>query len=171
MDWGRNWRYTYTLETGLTLLIVLDTLASETTMMEKIVFHGIVFAIIVRKDFHKEGISFVTDGDSLLEMGYMSHPKGYLVIPHAHPPFQRQTKGTQEVIFLKSGRMRVDFYSDLKVCVGSKELVTGDWIVLLAGGHGIELLEPSVLIEVKNGPYAGENDKIRFKPNKAEGDF
>ena len=62
--------------------------------------------------------------------------------------------------------MRVDFYSDVKVRLDSRELVGGDWIVLLAGGHGIELLEPSVLIEVKNGPYAGEEDKIRFKPNQ-----
>lgn len=104
-------------------------------MIEKIEHRGLLFAIIVRKDFHKEGISFVTDGAALLEMGYMSHPAGYLVIPHTHPPFQRQTRGTQEVIFLKSGRMRVDFYSDVKVRLDSRELVGGDWIVLLAGGH------------------------------------
>lgn len=135
-------------------------------MIEKFIHQNILLAIIVRKDFHKEGISFLTDGDSLLEMGYMSHPAGHIVTPHAHPPFLRQTHGTQEVIFLKIGKMRVDFYSDQKMCVGSRELVGGDWIVLLAGGHGIELLEPSVLIEVKNGPYAGEEDKIRFKPNQ-----
>ena len=135
-------------------------------MIEKFIHQNILLAIIVRKDFHKEGISFLTEGDSLLEMGYMSHPAGYVIIPHAHPPFLRQTHGTQEVIFLKSGKMRVDFYSDQKMCVGSRELVGGDWIVLLAGGHGIELLESSVLIEVKNGPYAGAEDKIRFKPNQ-----
>lgn len=137
-------------------------------MLEKIEHRGILFATIVRKDFHKEGITFVTDGADLLEMGYMSHPAGYLVIPHSHPPFQRQTRGTQEVIFVKSGRIRVDFYSDQKVRLDSRELVGGDWIILLAGGHGIELLEPSILIEVKNGPYACESDKIRFKPNEDE---
>jgi hypothetical protein len=137
-------------------------------MIEKIIHQNIILAIIICKDFHKEGISFLTDGASLLEMGYMSHPAGYIITPHAHPPFTRQTHGTQEVIFLKSGKMRVDFYSEQKMCVGSRELVGGDWIVLLAGGHGIELLEPSILIEVKNGPYAGEEDKIRFKPNKVK---
>lgn len=135
-------------------------------MIKKIQHQGVLFAIIVPKEFHEEGISFLTDGNSLLEMGYMSHPAGHVIIPHAHPPFPRQTYGTQEVIFLKSGRVRVDFYSDRNVRVDSRELVGGDWIVLLAGGHGIELLEPSVLIEVKNGPYAGEKDKIRFKPNQ-----
>jgi len=136
--------------------------------MENFVHNDITFAIIVRGDFHKEGITFLTDGSDLLEMGYMSHPAGYVVIPHSHPPFPRQTFGTQEVIFLKSGRMRVDFYSDKNATVGKCELKGGDWIILLAGGHGIEFLEPSILIEVKNGPYAGNNDKIRFFPNVNE---
>jgi hypothetical protein len=134
--------------------------------MEQFIHNGTIYALIVRNNFHKDGISFLTDGHGLLEMGYMSHPAGYIVVPHYHPPFLRQTQGTQEVIFLKSGSMRVDFYSDQNKCIGSRELAGGDWIVLLAGGHGIDLLEPSVLIEVKNGPYAGDKDKIRFKPNQ-----
>jgi len=139
--------------------------------VEKFIHNGETFAIIVRKEFHKEGITFVTDGNDLLEMGYMSHPMGYLVIPHKHPPFERQTFGTQEVIFLKSGKLRVNFYSDQNVEVGNCELVGGDWIVLLGGGHGIEFLEASVLIEVKNGPYAESKDKIRFKPNDDERNY
>ena len=137
--------------------------------MEKFIYNGEIFALIVRKEFHREGITFITDGNDLLEMGYMSHPMGYVVIPHKHPPFERQTLGTQEVIFLKSGKLRVNFYSDQNLEVGSCELVGGDWIVLLGGGHGIEFLEASVLIEVKNGPYAGSKDKIRFNPNQNEG--
>ena len=136
--------------------------------MEKFIHDGILYAILIPKDFHMDGVNFLTDGNGLLEMGYMSHPGGYKVIAHKHPPVLRQTSGTQEVIFLKEGKIRVDFYSDYEVCVGSRELVTGDWIVLLAGGHGMELLEPSVLIEVKNGPYAGDKDKVRFKVNQYE---
>lgn len=132
--------------------------------MEKFIYNDTLFAIIVRKDYHREGVSFITDGTGLLEMGYMSHNAGHTITPHKHRPYQRQTFGTQEVIFLKTGKMRVDFYSDRDICVGSRELIGGDWIILLAGGHGFEIIETSILIEVKNGPYAGEKDKIRFTP-------
>lgn len=131
--------------------------------MEKFIHDNTLFAIIVRNDFHREGVSFVTDGTGLLEMGYMSHPAGHNIIPHKHRPYPRQTLGTQEVLFIKVGRVRVNFYSDQDIRVGSCELVGGDWIILLAGGHGFEILEASVLIEVKNGPYAGDRDKIRIQ--------
>ena len=137
--------------------------------MEKFIHENILFAIIVRNDFHRDGVSFVTDGNGLLEMGYMSHPVGHSIKPHKHLPYPRQTLGTQEVLFLKSGKVRVDFYSDQDICVGCRELVAGDWIILLDGGHGFEILEASVLFEVKNGPYAGDKDKIRFQPIQSEG--
>ena len=60
--------------------------------------------------------------------------------------------------------MRIDIYSDDNIRIGSRELVGGDWIMLLDGGHGFEILEPSVLFEVKQGPYAGDKDKLRFEP-------
>ena len=132
--------------------------------MEKIIHENILLAIIVRKDFHRDGVTFVTDGTGLLELGYISHPSGHAVAPHKHIPCPRNTLGTQEVLFLKMGRMRVDFYSDQDICVGSRELVAGDSIILLAGGHGIEVLEASALFEVKNGPYVSDKDKIRFQP-------
>jgi hypothetical protein len=137
--------------------------------MEKFIHENTLYAIIVRKDFHREGISFLTDGTGLLEMGYMSHPAGHFVTPHKHLPYLRQTLGTQEVLFLKSGKVRVDFYSDQDICVGFRELAGGDWIILLEGGHGFEILEASILFEVKNGPYAGEKDKTRFQPTLSGG--
>jgi len=132
-------------------------------MIETITFEDVTLALIVRKSFHKEGINFITDGNGLLEMGYFSHPSGHLIIPHYHPPTLRKTYGTQEVILIKKGKVRVDFYTNEQVYLESRELSHGDWIVLLAGGHGIKTLEPTVMIEVKNGPYAYDHDKIQFK--------
>ena len=134
--------------------------------MEKIIFDDVLFAIIVRENFHRDGIFFFTDGAASLEMGYMSHPAGYIIKPHKHLPCLRQTLNTQEVLFLKSGKLRVNFFSDKDVCIGKTELNSGDWILLLNGGHGFDILEPSVLFEIKNGPYAGDKDKIRFEKNK-----
>ncbi|MFL2980889.1 MAG: hypothetical protein ACJZ18_04020 [Methylophilaceae bacterium] len=132
--------------------------------MEKFIHENILFAIIVRNDFHRDGINFMTDGKQSLEMAYMSHPAGHTIKPHRHVPLERTTLNTQEVLFLKSGKLRIDIYSNDNVCVGSRELNGGDWIILLSGGHGFEILEPSVLFEVKQGPYAGDKDKVRFEP-------
>ena len=132
--------------------------------MEKFIHNNILFAIIVRNDFHREGINFATDGKQSLEMAYMSHPAGHIIKPHRHVPLKRVTHNTQEVLFLKSGKLRIDIYSDDNIRIGSRELVGGDWIMLLDGGHGFEILEPSVLFEVKQGPYAGDKDKLRFEP-------
>jgi hypothetical protein len=133
-------------------------------MIEKIYNNSLILGIIVRNNYNKEGISFLTSGDGLLEFGYMNHPAGYLVVPHYHLPVRRETFGTQEVILIKSGKVRVDFYAGEHAYLESRELVSGDWIIFLAGGHGIETLEPTVMIEVKNGPYAGTKDKVRFDP-------
>ena len=46
--------------------------------------------------------------------------------------------------------------------VCSRILESGDIIILAAGGHGFEMLEDTEIFEVKQGPYAGENDKTRF---------
>ena len=132
--------------------------------MEKFIYENILFAIIVRENFHRDGIFFVTDGTASLEMGYMSHPAGYTIKPHKHLPFARKILSTQEVLFLKTGKLRVNFYSDQNICIGNAELHDGDWIILLDGGHGFDILEPSIFYEIKNGPYAGDKDKIRFEP-------
>ena len=68
------------------------------------------------------------------------------------------------VLFIKSGKVRVDFYDESKNYLESRTLNQGDVLLLAFGGHGFEMLEPSEIIEVKQGPYAGEQDKVRFDP-------
>lgn len=135
-------------------------------MIEKIEYAGQTLAIIVPADFRAQGLSFITPSDALLQLGYMSHPAGYLIPPHVHTPYPRNISGTQEVLFIKSGRVRVDFYNSSQDYLESRELRSGDWVVLLGGGHGFEMLEPTTMIEVKNGPYAGAADKTRFTPRE-----
>jgi cupin fold WbuC family metalloprotein len=131
-------------------------------LIERIEYQGALLALIMRRDFHKEGISFITENDGLLQMGYMSHPAGHHIRPHVHKPYPRETSGTQEVLHIKSGKVKVNFYNDAQEYLESRELHEGDWILLLTAGHGFEMLEPTIMIEVKNGPYAGNDDKIRF---------
>lgn len=131
-------------------------------MFEKIVSSGNLLAIILKNGFNKPGIHFLTPDSFSQQLAYMQHPAGKIIEPHVHNPVQREVFYTQEVLFLKRGRLRVDFYDDDKNYLESRVLEAGDTILLASGGHGFEALEEIEMIEVKQGPYAGDADKTRF---------
>ena len=133
-------------------------------MTEDILHNGRVLALILRGSFRAEGIRFFTPDDFSQQLGYMNRPQGYVIPPHVHNPVERSVHYTKEVLLIKSGRVRVDFYDDSQNYLESRVLEAGNVILLAFGGHGFEMLEPSEMIEVKQGPYAGEADKTRFAP-------
>lgn len=121
-----------------------------------------VIAIIIRANYKKEGISFVTPNEYSQQMAYMHHPQGHVIAPHIHNEVIREIRDTKEVLVIKKGKLRCDFYTDEKEYVKSTIVETGDVIMLVQGGHGFECLEETEMIEIKQGPYAGEADKVRF---------
>lgn len=121
-----------------------------------------VIAIIIRANYKKEGISFVTPNEYSQQMAYMHHPQGHVIEPHIHNEVIREIRDTKEVLVIKKGKLRCDFYTDEKEYVKSTIVETGDVIMLVQGGHGFECLEETEMIEIKQGPYAGEADKVRF---------
>jgi len=129
---------------------------------------GHLLAIIVSHQFDSAGIHFFTDDDLSQQLAYMRHPAGRIIEPHVHNPVRREVHYTQEVLFIKRGRLRVDFYSESRVYLASRLLDAGDVILLATGGHGFEVLEDVEMIEVKQGPYAGDSDKTRFKAASAD---
>lgn len=137
---------------------------------ERIVIDGKMLALILRHDFDQDGIHFFTPSDFSQQLAYMKRPKDYVIDPHVHNPVARNIEWTQEVLLIKKGKVRVDFYDDKRVYLESRLLVKGDVILLAQGGHGFTMLEESEIIEIKQGPYAGEQDKTRFK-GVPEGDI
>jgi mannose-6-phosphate isomerase-like protein (cupin superfamily) len=133
-------------------------------MIEIITQGNLQLAIIIRSDFKKEGIEFFTNDNDSQQLGYMNRPEGYMIVPHRHNLVAREVHLTQEVLFIKSGKVRVDFYDNLQNYIKSAVLEKGDVILLSDGGHGFKMLEKSEMIEVKQGPYCGDEDKIRFSP-------
>lgn len=131
-------------------------------MIERFMHLDTELALVIRRSFNKEGIEFLTPGSYSQQLGYMNRPAGYVIPPHVHNPVRREVQYTNEVLFIKSGRMRVDFYSVAQEYLESTILEAGDVILLALGGHGFEMLEPTEIIEVKQGPYAGDADKTRF---------
>jgi hypothetical protein len=132
-------------------------------MIEKIAHHHQLLALIVSRHFNKLGIHFFSPDNLSQQLAYMHHPTGKIINPHVHNPVPRQVEYTQEVLFIKKGRLRVDFYNDQQEYLESRLLEAGDVILLVTGGHGFEVVEEIEMIEVKQGPYVGEKDKTRFQ--------
>jgi len=131
-------------------------------MIEEIKYNDILLAIIIRNDFHCDGVKFFTPDESSQQLAFMSHPKGKKIQPHLHNKCERTIHSTKEVLFIKSGKIHVDFYSNNQEYLESRDLYAGDVILLSEGGHGFEFLEDAQMFEVKQGPYLGDMDKVRF---------
>jgi mannose-6-phosphate isomerase-like protein (cupin superfamily) len=131
-------------------------------MVTEIRHHNEIFAIILSRDFDKPGVHFITPGTFSQQLAYMHHPAGKTIEAHVHTPVPREVQYTLEVLFIKRGRLRVDFFDEQRVYIESRVLEAGDVILLVKGGHGFEVLEELEMYEVKQGPYAGEKDKTRF---------
>ena len=130
--------------------------------LQEIVHNQEVFAIIITSEFNQPGIHFFTPDSFSQQLAYMRHPAGKTITPHIHNQVRREVFYTQEVLFIKQGKLRVDFYDDQQQYLESHILEAGDVILLIKGGHGFEVLEEVEMIEVKQGPYVGNEDKTRF---------
>ncbi|MEQ1733126.1 MAG: hypothetical protein ABL940_05605 [Bacteroidia bacterium] len=130
--------------------------------MERIIHNNISLAVIIRASYTNTGIEFFTTENDSQQLGYMNRPQGYEILPHRHNIVQREVNLTQEVLYIKSGKVRVDFYDNEQNYLESRIVYKGDVILLADGGHGFMMLEQSEIIEVKQGPYCGERDKVRF---------
>ena len=122
-----------------------------------------LLAVIIRADFQADGIVFVTPNELPQQLGYMKRPAGYEIDPHVHVLKRYDVQYSSETLFIRKGKVRIDFYSEDRQYLSSEILMAGDVVLLSRGGHGFEMLEESEIIEVKQGPYESDNDKIRFE--------
>jgi hypothetical protein len=131
--------------------------------IELITDNEIILAIIIPRQHTADGLQFITPDDFSQQVAYMHHPAGKIIQPHVHRVLQRQVNFTQEVLFIKRGKIRVDFYRPDHTYLFSKIFLEGDTVLLAFAGHGIEILEEAEMIEVKQGPYGGDYEKVRFE--------
>ena len=131
-------------------------------MIETIKDLSVTLAIIIRNEFNQQGIHFVTSNEESQQLAYMHHPAGKIIAPHVHNAVPRDVHYTKEVLFIRKGKLRVDFYNEQQCYLESRILYSGDVILLSEGGHGFEVIEEVEMFEVKQGPFAGNQDKTRF---------
>jgi hypothetical protein len=132
-------------------------------MIEKIYHKKKLYALIVRARFRKKkGISFFTPSETNQQFGYMKHGNGYIIKPHKHKKRATKIFYTTEVIIIFKGSLRVDFYDQKQKYLFSKIIKKKDIIMLVHGGHGFKVLKNVEMLEVKQGPYSIEKDKVKF---------
>lgn len=130
--------------------------------LDHILYGEELLSIIMRDSFQSPSITFPTGDDSTLQFGYLPHQAGNTIKPHIHKENPRTIVYTHEVLIMKKGKVKVNFYSTEKEYVGSEYIMGGDVILLCGGGHGFEIIEETIMVEVKQGPYMGVDDKERF---------
>lgn len=134
----------------------------DADFVEQIATNGTCLAIIVRACFLPDRTAFLTPPEYKQQVGLIVYPDGSQIQRHAHRQLRREIVGTSEVIIVRQGCCEVDFYDDDRQLVATRELNEGDLLLAVAGGHGFRMLEDTVLLEVKQGPYSGVEEKERF---------
>jgi hypothetical protein len=130
--------------------------------VEAITKDGAVFAYVLRHDISPDTTTFITPDDCIQQVGFVVHGAGSEVKRHFHLPVERQVVGTPEVLIVRSGRCQMDVYDSTQTLVATCELRRGDVMIMVGGGHGFRMLEDTVLLEVKQGPYFGLHEKTYF---------
>ena len=128
-------------------------------MIEYIKHDNEIISIIIKSNYAGEDINFFTPESYELQLGYMNRKKNYIIEPHIHASTKRNIHKTFEVLFIRKGKVQIDFFSKNKIKLQSKILNKGDTILIGDCGHGFTMLEDSEILEVKQGPYQINNDK------------
>ena len=130
--------------------------------VEEILWEGRPLAYVVRAHFTPATTTFITPTELEQQVGFVVYPSGAEIHRHVHRGLDRVTTGAAEVILVRRGACEVEVYSPGREEVGKWILKTGDLMLMVSGGHGFRMLEDTVLMEIKQGPYVGREEKELF---------
>jgi hypothetical protein len=119
-------------------------------------------AYIIRATLQPTETTFLTPPEFKQQVGFVVYPKMRAITRHIHRPIERHLVGTSEVVIVRSGCCEIDIYNDAREFVATRELFPGDVVLMVGGGHGFRMLEDTVFLEIKQGPYTGLNEKEQF---------
>jgi hypothetical protein len=131
-------------------------------LVEKICCGDQCLAYVIRASFLPERTTFLTPPDYKQQVGYIVYAAGAEIPRHVHRPLERHLVGTSEVLVVRQGCCEADIYDNDRQLVATRELREGDILLMVSGGHGFRMLDDTVLLEVKQGPYTGIDEKERF---------
>ncbi|MCB0253743.1 MAG: hypothetical protein KDI55_08440 [Anaerolineae bacterium] len=117
---------------------------------------------IIRASFLPENTTFLTPPEFKQQVGFVVYPTGGEIKRHVHRPLERHLVGTSEVLVVKQGRCLIDIYNEERELVTTREMFPGDVMLMVGGGHGFRMLEDTIFLEIKQGPYSGLDEKEQF---------
>lgn len=117
-----------------------------------------LIAIILRADYASDRTKFFSPPDFSQQLGYIVYKEDGIIKAHFHKEVHRKITLTQEVLFIKRGKLIINFYTSDKEYITSRQLNEGDITFLCSGGHGFKMLEDTEMVEVKQGPYSDKQD-------------
>jgi len=130
---------------------------------EKIEFNGQTYAIVIRKDVQVDKLKFFTSNEDTFQVGIHNRPKNSVIQPHIHKKILRQIDVTAEFLYIVKGKVLISIYDEAKQKISEVTLRSGDSILFTKGGQDFKFLDDTKIIEVKQGPYVGEDsDKEKF---------
>jgi len=122
--------------------------------VEDVTHNTLVIAKIFYNQPIKPGVHFYVEDERSLQVGKQRRLKGECIKPHQHISVKVEREETlQEVLYIEKGKVKITFYTDQWKEIDSRILNAGDMILLIKGGHGLEMLEETEMIEIKQGPY------------------
>ena len=131
-------------------------------LVENITWQGVPLAYIIRSQLNPAQTTFVTPPQFKQQVGFVVYSAGGEIQRHVHRPLERHLVGTSEVLIVRRGRCEIDIYNNERELVATRELCQGDIMLMVDGGHGFRMIEDTVFLEVKQGPYTGIDEKERF---------
>jgi len=141
---------------------IREDVTSSDHHIERIYWNDQPLVYIIRAGLLPEKTTFLTPPEFKQQIGFIVYPQGGEIARHIHRNLERQLIGTSEVLIVYQGRCEIDIYNNGQELVATRELRTGDIMLMVGGGHGFRLLEDTVFLEVKQGPYTGIDEKERF---------
>ena len=138
---------------------------SHPSDIEWIVDHaGTQLALIVRSEYTPVTTQFVTPNSFKQQVGFIVYAKDEAVKTHRHLPLERHLVGTSEAIIVRHGHALFRLHDLNRTLIATRELRTGDVILMINGWHGIEFIEDTVLLEIKQGPFLETKEKEILEP-------
>ncbi len=115
------------------------------------------------------GPRFLSRTEDEFQFGVIERPKGHVVPVHAHPVHAHRNAHMSEFIYVERGKMEIEIFDEEWNAIGSDVVSAGDFMISYRGGHGLTMLEPTRIIEVKQGPYPGADKAKIFRDKDAKG--
>lgn len=138
-------------------------------MIERIVHNGEIVAIIARDVSRIKDVEFLTDPQDSLQVGILRRQIGQKVGPHKRHYKEQLISSMHQAVHVLQGSLLLKIYDEnTEQIIRSLRMNAGDVVTLQKHGHGIEFLEETLILEIKQGPYPGENNARLLLGNSAE---